>query len=82
MTDSFQVPMVAYDLGVRILRIETSPEAGFPPGQAPNVIFAAHSDRSAPLSPQPSTWPQAHYRLVAQARTFSVYAACAGGGGA
>jgi hypothetical protein len=82
MTDSFQVPMVAYDLGVRILRIETSPEAGFPPGQAPNVIFAAHSDRSAPLSPQPSTWPQTHYRLIAQTRTFSAYAACAGGGGA
>jgi hypothetical protein len=80
MTEGFQVPMVAYELGVRILRVEAEPLAGQPAGPAPNVVFQTRANRRAHLLPLLRPWPQAHYRLVARVRTFRIWeSGCASG---
>jgi hypothetical protein len=79
MTEGFQVPLVAYSLGVHMLRVEAAPLAGNPLPPAPNVIFQARATRNAHLLPSLRSWPATHYRLVTRNRTFKVYANCAGG---
>jgi hypothetical protein len=79
MTEGFQVPMVAYDLGVHILRVQAAPLAGEPVPPAPNVIFQARANRKAALLPSLRTWPDTQYRLVALTKTFRVFAQCAPG---
>jgi hypothetical protein len=79
MTEGFQVPMVAYDLGVHILRVEAAPLTGQPVPPAPNVIFQARANRRARLLPSLRTWPGTSYRLVALTKTFRVYAQCVPG---
>ncbi|MBV9049191.1 MAG: hypothetical protein JOY58_13030, partial [Solirubrobacterales bacterium] len=77
MTEGFQVPMVAWTLGVHTLQIEAPPlSAPYPP--APNVIFQARDTSKASLLPALHDWPATHYQLVARVRTFRVYANCAG----
>src|SRR5665648_495340 len=39
MTEGFQVPLVAWTLGVHTLRVEGPPAAGAEPGPAPNVAL-------------------------------------------
>ena len=73
MTEGFQVPMVAYYVGVHTLQIEAPPAAGGPPGPAPNVVFQTRSTRSAALLPILGQWPSTHYRLVGTTRTFRVF---------
>ena len=81
MTEGFQVPMVAYDLGVHILRVEAAPLTGQPVPPAPNVIFQARANRKATLLPSLRPWPTTTYTRVALTRTFRVYATtCANGG--
>jgi hypothetical protein len=75
MTEGFQVPMVAWNLGVHTIRIEASPQSRpLPP--APNVIFQTRAQRSSHLLPILHDWPGAHYTLVAHVRTFRLYANC------
>jgi hypothetical protein len=78
MTEGFQVPMVAWTLGVHTLQIESSPlsRTHLPP--APNVIFQTRAQRHASLLPHVRDWQGTHYRLVAHVRTFRVYSNCAG----
>ena len=77
MTEGFQVPMVAWTLGVHTLQIQGPPTSG-PPPPPPNVIFQTRAQRNATLLPVVHTWPNVHYQLVAHVRTFRVYANCAG----
>jgi hypothetical protein len=79
MTEGFQVPMVAYDLDVKILRVQAAPLTGQPIPPAPNVIFQARANRKAALLPSVHTWPATHYRLVALTKTFRVFAQCVPG---
>jgi hypothetical protein len=78
MTEGFQVPMLAWQLGVHTLTVQASPLSTAHPPPAPNVIFQTRAQRHAHLLPVVGEWPDAHYRLVAHVRTFRVYANCAG----
>jgi hypothetical protein len=79
MTEGFQVPMLAWTLGVHTLRVEASPLPGAPLPPAPNVIFQTRAQRHASLLPSVRDWSATvPYRLVARVRTFKVYSHCAG----
>ncbi len=82
MTEGFQVPMVAWTLGVRTLRVEAEPAtlAG-PPW--PNVILQTRAQSNATLLPTPQqiiAWEHdgARYTLIAHVRTFRVFSTCPG----
>ena len=82
MTEGFQVPMVAWTLGVHTLRIQATPSklAG-PPW--PAVILQTRAQSNSHLLPTPAqiiAWEQAgaRYRQVAHVRTFRVFSTCAG----
>jgi hypothetical protein len=82
MTEGFQVPMVAWTLGVHTLRVEATPSklAG-PPW--PAVILQTRAQSNSTLLPSPAqiiAWEHAgaRYRLVAHVRTFRVFSTCAG----
>ena len=81
MTEGFQVPMVAWTLGVRTLRVEAEPSklAG-PPW--PNVILQTRAQSKSTLLPTPAqilAWEHAgaKYKLIAHVRTFRVFSTCA-----
>jgi hypothetical protein len=80
MTEGFQVPLLAWTLGVHTVRIEAPPAHISNPGPAPNLIFQTRSQRHAALLPRVRAWPTTPYVLVAHVRTFRVYANCAGKG--
>jgi hypothetical protein len=73
MTEGFQVPMVAWTLGVHTLRIE-GPPAGTPLPPAPNVIVQARATRHATLLPKIPR--NASYVGVASTRTFKIFSTC------
>ncbi len=81
MTEGFQVPMVAWTLGVRTLRVEAEPsQLAGPPW--PNVILQTRAQSKSTLLPTPAqiiAWERAgaHYTLVAHVRTFRVFSTCA-----
>jgi hypothetical protein len=77
MTEGFQVPMVAYYLGVHTIQIEASPLKAPPPNTpGPNVIFQNRAQRNAHLLPSLRNWPTTHYSRVTATRTFRVYENC------
>ncbi len=78
MTEGFQVPMVAWTLGVHTARIEAPPASLSQPGAPPDVIFQTRATRQASLLPLVHSWPRAHYRLAAHVRKFRVFSRCAG----
>jgi hypothetical protein len=78
MTEGFQVPMLAWMLGVRTMRVQAPPPSTARPGPPPNVIFQTRATRRAFLLPVVGAWKSTHYRLVAHRRTFNVYSSCAG----
>jgi hypothetical protein len=81
MTEGFQVPMVAWTLGVRTLRVQAEPsQLAGPPW--PNVILQTRAQSKSTLLPTPAqiiAWERAgaHYTLVAHVRTFRVFSTCA-----
>ena len=81
MTEGFQVPMVAWTLGVRTLRVEAEPsQLAGPPW--PAVILQARAQSTSTLLPTPAqilAWERegARYKLVAHVRTFRVFSTCA-----
>jgi hypothetical protein len=82
MTEGFQVPMVAWTLGVHTLRIEATPSKTVGPPW-PAVILQTRAQSTSHLLPTPAqiiAWEQAgaRYRLVAHVRTFRVFSTCAG----
>jgi hypothetical protein len=78
MTEGFQVPMLAWTLGVHTLAVQASPLNDRRPGSAPNVIFQTRAQRHSSLLPRVRDWPNVHYTLVAHVRSFRVYSSCAG----
>jgi hypothetical protein len=77
MTEGFQVPMVAWQLGVHTLEIQASPLAPPPPGTpGPNVIFQTRAQRNASLLPFLHDWEDTAYKLVTRTRTCRVYEHC------
>jgi hypothetical protein len=76
MTEGFQVPMLAWTLGVHTDQIRASPlpHTELPP--APNVIFQTRAQHHAHLLPVVGAWKTVPYRLVARTRTFRVYESC------
>jgi hypothetical protein len=73
MTEGFQVPLVAWQLGVHTLQIEAPPADIRNPGEAPGVVFQVKAQRSSHLLPVLHAWPATHYKLVAHTRTFRVF---------
>jgi hypothetical protein len=78
MTEGFQVPLVAWTLGVHTLDVEASPAAGAPPPPAPNVILQTRAQTNSALLPIVHTWPNVHYRYVGHVRTFRLFTNCHG----
>ena len=78
MTEGFQVPMVAWTLGVHTLDIEASPAAGAPPPPAPNVILQTRAQSNSTLLPIVHAWPNVHYRYAGHVRTFRLFTNCRG----
>jgi hypothetical protein len=76
MTEGFQVPMVAYYVGVRTSQILAPARADAPPGPPPNVVFQTRATRSAALLPILHSWPTTPYKLVGTTRTFRVFEHC------
>ena len=82
MTEGFQVPMVAWTLGVRTLRVEAEPsQLAGPPW--PAVILQTRAQSNSTLLPTPAqivAWERAGapYKLAAHVRTFRVFSTCAG----
>jgi hypothetical protein len=77
-TEGFQVPMLAWDLGVRTSYVQASPTSHDEPGPPPNVIFQARAQRNAHLLPALSNWPTTPYQLVLRNKRFKVYEHCTG----
>ena len=78
MTEGFQVPMVAWTLGVHTAQIEAPPAEGAGPGPAPNVILQTRDTRHASLLPLVHTWPSTHYTYVATSGPFRLFTHCNG----
>jgi hypothetical protein len=84
MSEGFQVPMVAWTLGVPTTRIEAPPTNGGaaypePASEAPDVILQTRDTRSASRLPFLSTWPSVHYHYVATAGPVHMFTrGCAG----
>ncbi len=81
MTEGFQVPMVAWTLGVRTLRVQAPPTNLAPPPW-PAVILQTRAQSNSTLLPTPAqiiAWERAgaHYKLIAHVRTFRVFSTCA-----
>jgi hypothetical protein len=64
MTEGFQVPMVAWTLGVATTRIQAPPAVPTEAGPPPNVILQTRDTRSASLLPFLSSWPAVSYHYV------------------
>lgn len=83
MTEGYQVPMVAWILGVHTLRVEAPPPAMVGPPW-PDVILQTRAQSNSTLLPLPAqilAWEHegAHYTLVAHVRTFRVFSTCGRG---
>ncbi len=78
MTEGFQVPMLAWTLGVHTLDVQASPilAPGQLPPPAPNVVFQTRAQSNDHLLPLLRTWPSVHYHLVTSVRTFRVFEHC------
>jgi hypothetical protein len=75
-TEGFQVPMLAWDLGVRTSYVQASPLSRADAGEAPNVIFQTRAQRHAHLLPALSNWPTTPYTLALHNKRFKVYEHC------
>jgi hypothetical protein len=82
MTEGFQVPMVAYALDVRTLRVEASPLQVYPPPPGPSTILQTRAQTHAVLLPQPKTilwWERKtpmHYSTFLHVRSFYLLSTC------
>jgi hypothetical protein len=83
MTEGFQVPMVAWTLGVRTLRVEATPLTGIVGPPWPNVILQTRAQSKSALLPLPQqilAWERegAPYRLIVHVGTFRIFSTCPG----
>ncbi len=82
MTEGFQVPMVAWNLGEHTVRVEAPPSKLVGPPY-PAVILQTRAQSNSTLLPTPAqiiAWEHegANYKLIAHVRTFRVFSTCAG----
>jgi hypothetical protein len=87
MTEGFQVPMVAWVLGVPTTRIMAPPTLGGgahpqPASDAPNLVLQTRDTRSASRLPYLSTWPTVHFHYVGTAGPVHMFTQGCGGGSA
>jgi hypothetical protein len=79
MAEGFQVPMIAYELGVRTMRVQAPPNP-IAPAPWPNVIFQTRDTRHAALLPVPVqiiAWEHDGARYTYRhVRTFRVFSTC------
>ena len=75
MTEGFQVPMVAWTLGVHTLAVEASPRLGRRSGRPlPNVILQARANGTgAQRCCRCCRTMRGYRRIAAATRTFRVY---------
>jgi hypothetical protein len=78
MTEGFQVPMVAWTLGVHTLRVEGPAPSGAPPGPAPNVILQTRASRNLALLPLVHSWPGTHYTYYGSSGPIRLFTHCRG----
>jgi hypothetical protein len=78
MTEGFQVPMVAWTLGVHTADIQASPLSGAEPPPPPNVILQTRAQSNSTLLPIVHTWSTTHYTYAAHVRTFRLFTHCRG----
>jgi hypothetical protein len=78
MTEGFQVPMVAWTLGVHTLKIQAPPVSLDEAGPAPNVILQTRDTRHATLLPVVHGWPTVHYTYVGHSGPFRLFTHCQG----
>jgi hypothetical protein len=78
MTEGFQVPMVAWTLGVHTVQIEAPPIEGASPPPPPNVILQTRDTRDAALLPIVHTWPEVHYTYFGHSGPFRLFTHCRG----
>ncbi len=76
MTEGFQVPMLAWTLGVHTVDVQASPLPGGELPPAPNVIFQTRAQRKSHLLPVVRAWKEVPYVRVAHVRTFRVFEHC------
>jgi hypothetical protein len=77
MTEGFQVPMVAWTLGVHTADVQAPPPAGTrPSATAPNVILQTRASRNLSLLPFLSQWPGVHYRYIGHSGPFRLFTHC------
>ncbi|MBV9192519.1 MAG: hypothetical protein JO168_00140 [Solirubrobacterales bacterium] len=84
MTEGFQVPMAAWNLGVPTARITATP-LGLVGAPWPNVLLQNRAQSNSTLLPLPeqiAAWERAgaHYRLIVHNRTFRVFTTCSAKG--
>jgi hypothetical protein len=75
MTEGFQVPLVAWTLGVHTLRVQSSPP-GDNPGPPPNVILQTRSQRGHALLPIVHTWSSVQYVYAGHSGPFRLFTHC------
>ena len=80
MTEGYQVPMVAWALGLPPARVKPPP-SGLTRTHWPNVIFQDRAHAGSALLPAPAqiaAWEHAgaRYRLLAHTRSFTVLSTC------
>lgn len=78
MTEGFQVPLVAWTLGVHTNQIEAPPAAGQPAGPAPNAILQTRASRNLALLPIVRSWPTVHYTYDGHSGPFRLFTHCRG----
>jgi hypothetical protein len=78
MTEGFQVPLVAWTLGVHTLRVEGPPPAGANPGPAPDAVLQAAAHTHGQLLPILHQWPGTHYTYGGTERTVRLFTHCTG----
>jgi hypothetical protein len=80
MTEGFQVPLVAWTLGVPTTRVQGPPVTADPSeaGTPPNVILQTRDTRSAHRLPFLSSWPTVTYRYVGTEGPVHMFTHCAG----
>ncbi|MBV9838552.1 MAG: hypothetical protein JO156_10545 [Solirubrobacterales bacterium] len=78
MTEGFQVPMVAWTLGVHTIAVQASPLPHAPLPPAPNVILQTRAQRHSALLPVVRGWKAVPYRLAGRVRTFRLFTNCRG----
>jgi hypothetical protein len=76
MAEGFQVPMVAYALGVATTRILAPPASPTAAGPAPNVILQTRATQSSTQLPVVRDWRPLHYTYQGGATPWHTFTRC------